>query len=113
MATKIRMTRIGRHKRPFFRVIVSDSQSPRDGRFLEILGTYDPLAASNNVRVNKEKVLDWIQRGAVPSDTVKTLLSRLHFFKQEETGVCPIYAPTTPVLSENPPEVLAEVLNPA
>jgi|GEM_PF-815324 len=113
MATRIRLTRIGRHKRPFFRVIVSDSQSPRDGKFLEILGTYDPLAVSDNVRINKEKVLSWIQRGAVPSDTVRTILSRLHLFKKEEVGICPIQEPTGPVLNENPPEVLTESLTPA
>jgi small subunit ribosomal protein S16 len=75
MSVKIRLTRHGAKKRPFYRIIVSDSRSPRDGRFIEQVGTYDPKAA-NGVKLNREKVEGWIKRGARPSQTVADLLKR-------------------------------------
>jgi small subunit ribosomal protein S16 len=75
MSVKIRLTRHGAKKKPFYRIIVSDSRSPRDGRFIEQVGTYDPKAA-NGVKLNREKVESWIKRGARPSQTVADLLKR-------------------------------------
>ncbi len=76
MAVKIRLTRTGRHKRPFYRVVVADSQSPRDGRFIETLGYYDPLAKTAGVKIEMERVRNWLEKGAQPSDTVRHLLSK-------------------------------------
>lgn len=76
MAVKIRLKRMGAKKRPFYRVIVADARSPRDGRFVETLGTYNPLTKPADVRINAEKVHHWLARGAQPTDTVKRLLSR-------------------------------------
>jgi small subunit ribosomal protein S16 len=73
---KIRLARHGRHKRPLYRIVVADSQSPRDGRFIEVLGTYDPLAAQSGVRVDAAKAKGWLDRGAQMTDTVRHLLKR-------------------------------------
>ncbi len=74
MAIRIRLTRGGRKKRPFYRVVATNSTSPRDGRFLEILGTYDPLKDPAEFKINKDKLDKWLSRGAEPSNTVKSLL---------------------------------------
>ncbi len=74
MAISIRLTRGGRKKRPFYRVVATNSTSPRDGRFLEILGTYDPLKDPAEFKINKDKLDKWLSRGAEPSNTVKSLL---------------------------------------
>lgn len=88
MAVKIRLTRMGRHKRPFYRIVVADSESPRDGRFIEILGTYDSLAQPAASRVNEEKAIQWIRKGAEVSETVKTIFSKMQLFKKaKEAGV--------------------------
>lgn len=76
MAVRIRLKRIGAHKAPFYRVVVSDSRSPRDGRFIEEIGTYNPLAAANAVTLDEEKALKWLQNGAQASDTVRNLFSK-------------------------------------
>lgn len=70
---KIRLTRLGDHKSPFYRIIVADSRSPRDGRFIEILGTYDPHL-DDGLKLDADKAKDWISKGAQPTDTVKSLL---------------------------------------
>jgi small subunit ribosomal protein S16 len=72
---KIRLARHGRHKRPFYRIVVADSHSPRDGRFIEVLGTYDPLAASG-VQVDAARAQGWLARGAQATDTVRQLFKR-------------------------------------
>lgn len=74
MAVKIRLRRIGAKKKPFYRVVVADSRYPRDGRFIEEIGTYDPLKNPIEFNVDKEKVEKWIKNGAQPTDTVKSLL---------------------------------------
>ena len=74
MAVKIRLTRLGDKKSPFYRVIVADSRSPRDGKFIEILGTYNPLTNPAEIKINNEKAREWIKNGAQPTDTVKDLL---------------------------------------
>ena len=75
MAVKIRLKRTGRHKLPCYRIVVADSHSPRDGRFIEEIGTYEPTKSPAKVTLNTEAALNWLQKGAQPSDTVKTLLS--------------------------------------
>ncbi len=76
MAVHLRLTRGGRHKRPFYRVIAVDARAPRDGKFLELLGTYDPLKDPAVTTFKSDRVLDWLRKGAQPSVTVRTLLRR-------------------------------------
>ena len=82
MAVKIRLARHGAQKRPFYRIVAAPSQSPRDGRFLEILGTYDPLTDPATINVKVERAQDWLSKGAIPSDTVKSLLQKAGVFKK-------------------------------
>lgn len=76
MSVKIRLARHGAKKRPFYRIVVADSESPRDGRFLENVGTYNPLKEPAEVTLKAERVQYWLQQGAIPSDTVKGLLKK-------------------------------------
>ena len=76
MAVKIRLNRMGAKKNPFYRIVVADSRAPRDGRFIEVLGNYDPSQNPAVVNVDEEKVLDWMGQGAQPTDTVKNLFSK-------------------------------------
>lgn len=76
MAVKIRLNRMGAKKNPFYRIVVADSRSPRDGRFIEIVGNYDATKEPAIVNVDEEKVLEWMGKGAQPTDTVKSLLSK-------------------------------------
>jgi small subunit ribosomal protein S16 len=86
---KIRLKRMGATKRPFYRLVVADSRSPRDGRFIEEIGVYDPIARPATVRIDEERVRDWMRKGARPSDTARKLL--------EQQGILPRTArPTTP-----------------
>lgn len=71
---KIRLKRIGAKKKPFYRIVVADSRSPRDGKFIDQLGTYDPLADPSIIKVDAEKVKKWLGNGAQPTETVKKLL---------------------------------------
>jgi len=81
MAIRIRLARGGKKKRPFYRVVAAEAEAPRDGRFLDILGTYDPLKDPYEFKVDTKKVLKWISIGAQPSDTVRSLLKRSGFYK--------------------------------
>lgn len=76
MAVKIRLNRMGAKKNPFYRIVVADSRAPRDGRFIEVLGNYDPSQNPAVVNVDEEKILDWMGKGAQPTDTVKNLFSK-------------------------------------
>lgn len=76
MAVKIRLKRMGAKKSPFYRIVVADSRSPRDGRFIESVGTYNPVAQPAVVELNEELVLKWLKDGAKPSDTVRNLFSK-------------------------------------
>ncbi len=76
MAVKIRLRRMGRKKRPFYRVIVADSRSPRNGRFIEELGWYDPLQDPGEIRIDEEKAKKWLATGAQPTDTARSLLKK-------------------------------------
>lgn len=71
---KIRLTRLGSKKNPFYRVVVADSRYPRDGRFIEEIGTYDPLTNPSTIKIDAEKASKWLANGAQPTDTVKELL---------------------------------------
>jgi small subunit ribosomal protein S16 len=90
MAVRIRLKRSGAHKAPFYRVVVSDSRSPRDGRFIEEIGTYNPITKPAAVTLDEEKALKWLQTGAQPSDTVRSLFSKaglmtkFHELKQQK-----------------------------
>jgi len=84
MAVKIRLARHGAKKRPFYRIVAADSDSPRDGRFLEKLGTYNPLQDPAQVILDTDRVKYWIGQGATPSDTVKTILKREGVFATVE-----------------------------
>ncbi|MCU0561962.1 MAG: 30S ribosomal protein S16 [Desulfobacterales bacterium] len=76
MAVKIRLARHGAKKKPYYRIVVTDSESPRDGRFLESVGTYDPKLSGAKLTVKPERVRYWLQKGATPTDTVRTLFKR-------------------------------------
>ncbi|WP_017727282.1 30S ribosomal protein S16 [Halalkalibacterium ligniniphilum] len=76
MAVKIRLKRMGSKKAPFYRVVVADSRAPRDGRFIEEIGTYNPLTQPAKVELKEDKALDWMLKGAKPSDTVRNLFSK-------------------------------------
>ena len=77
MAVSIRLRRTGTVKRPTYRVVVTDSRSPRDGRFIEILGHYNPLTQPPTVKIDRARVQEWMAKGAQPSNTVKRLLSNV------------------------------------
>lgn len=74
MAVKIRLTRLGDKKAPFYRVIVADSRSPRDGRFIDLIGTYNPLVDPAEIKIDAEKAKKWLSNGAQPTDTARALL---------------------------------------
>ena len=76
MAVKLRLTRIGAKKNPYYRVVVADSRFPRDGRFIEILGTYNPMVEPAEIKIDAEKAQKWIKNGAQPTDTVRALLKK-------------------------------------
>ena len=80
MAVRIRLARRGAKKKPFYRIVVADSECPRDGRFLEIVGTYDPLQDPAAVTLKTERVQHWMGEGAKPTDTVNSLLKKEGFF---------------------------------
>ena len=79
----IRLTRMGRRHRPFYRIVLADSRRARGGRFIEILGHYDPLAEPELIKIETERVEEWIKKGAQPSDTVRSLLKKV---KGKETS---------------------------
>ena len=82
MAVKMRLKRMGAKKAPFYRVVVADSRSPRDGKFIELIGTYNPLVTPAEVNLNEELALDWLAKGAIPTDTVKNILSKAGIMKK-------------------------------
>lgn len=86
MSVKIRLKRMGSKKRPFYRVVVADSRSPRDGRIIEQIGTYNPVSEPKEVKIDESLALKWLQQGAQPSDTVRTLLSTQGIMKKFHDG---------------------------
>ncbi len=80
MAVKIRLARHGAKKKPFYRIVVADSRYPRDGRFLEIVGTYNPMTEPREVNLKSERIAYWLGTGATPTDTVRNLLKNEGFY---------------------------------
>ena len=97
---RIRLRRVGKKKRPAYRIVVADSRSPRDGAFIENLGVYDPLTDPATVRIDEEKAKSWIQQGAQPSETVAKLLAR--------QGLLPSKTPPKAEEAEEPAEPPAQ-----
>ncbi len=84
MAVKLRLQRHGSKKRPFYRLVAADSRSPRDGRYLEIIGTYDPTKEPVAVKIDEEKAKKWLSVGAQPTDTVKNLFAKANITSNKE-----------------------------
>lgn len=82
MATKIRLMRVGRKKQPFYRIVVADSRTRRDGAFIDIIGTYNPLLETPEIKINEEKAMKWLRVGAIPTDTAKSLMSKCGIIKK-------------------------------
>ena len=82
MAVKIRLKRTGRHDLALYRIVAADARAPRDGKFLEILGTYDPNQKPSKVKIDKEKTLKWLNNGAQPTDTIRNILSKVGILKE-------------------------------
>lgn len=82
MAVKIRLKRMGSKQKPFYRLVVADSRSPRDGRFIEEIGTYNPITQPAEVKIDEEKALKWILTGAQPTETVRNLFSKAGIMKK-------------------------------
>ena len=76
MAVKLRLQRFGAHKNPYYRIVAADSRSPRDGRFIEVVGTYNPITEPAEVKINEELANKWLDNGAQPTDTVRDLLKK-------------------------------------
>jgi small subunit ribosomal protein S16 len=97
MAVRIRLARHGKKKAPFYRLVVADSRSPRDGRFIELLGTYNPMTDPADITVNEDRALHWLSVGATPSDTARALLRKTGVLDRlsaaKEPGVCEIPDP--------------------
>jgi len=119
MAVSIRLRREGARNRPYYKVVVADSRSPRDGKFIEILGTYDPKKPDHNSTLQLDRIEHWISKGAQPSDTVRSLIKKNQ--KQSDQGTpdatsapsesaAPVAAPAEPTIDvETPaPTTLAE-----
>ncbi len=86
MAVRIRLARHGRKKAPFYRLVVADSRSPRDGRFIELLGTYDPMTDPAKITVNEERAVYWLTVGASASETARGLLKKSGVWEKFEAG---------------------------
>ena len=82
MAVKIRLTRMGSKKRPSYRLVATDSRSPRDGKYLELIGFYNPLTNPAEIKIDEEKAIKWINNGAILTDTAKNLLSKAGIMKK-------------------------------
>ncbi|OFW64575.1 MAG: 30S ribosomal protein S16 [Actinobacteria bacterium RBG_19FT_COMBO_36_27] len=81
MSVKIRLTRMGSKKQPFYRIVVADIRSPRDGKFIEKIGIYDPKSDPSRIEVDRDKALDWIKKGAKPTNTVQKLFNKIELKK--------------------------------
>ena len=82
MAVKLRLMRMGAKKRPFYRIVATDSRSRRDGEYIELVGTYNPLSVNKDIKINEEVALKWLNNGAIPSDTVRSLLKDAGIMKK-------------------------------
>ena len=89
MAVKLRLKRMGAKKQPFYRIVAADSRSPRDGRCIEVIGTYNPLLNPAETKINEEVAMKWLKNGATPTDTVKNIFSKagiMSKFAKEKQG---------------------------
>jgi small subunit ribosomal protein S16 len=86
MAVRIRLARHGAKKKPFYRIVAADSENPRDGRYLENLGTYDPLYDPARVSLKSDRIQYWMDQGAMPSDTVRSILKKEGFFADKASS---------------------------
>ena len=82
MAVKLRLKRMGAKRRPFYRVVAADSRGKRDGKYIELVGTYNPIVEPAEVKINEEVALKWLNNGAIPTDTVRDLLSKQGIMKK-------------------------------
>ncbi len=82
MAVKLRLKRMGAKQKPFYRIVAADARSPRDGRFIETVGTYNPVAQPAEIKIDKELVLKWLNNGAQPTDTVASILRKEGIMKE-------------------------------
>lgn len=89
IAVKIRLSRVGARKKPFYRLVAADSRAPRDGSFLEIIGYVNPLVEPADIVVNEEKALKWLRHGAQPSDTAASLLRKVGILQKVKESVSP------------------------
>jgi len=113
VAVRIRLRRMGTKKKPQYRVVVADSRSPRDGRFLDTIGTYNPRVDPAEIKIDRDKALEWLESGAEPSDTARSLLSKVGVWQRFKTGEWPAEAPRpepapTPPAPAPAPEVVVE-----
>ncbi|MFP4194223.1 MAG: 30S ribosomal protein S16 [Desulfobacterales bacterium] len=86
MAVKIRLARHGGKKKPFYRIVVADGRYPRDGRFIETVGTYNPMVEPHEVTIKSDRIAHWMGNGAIPTDTVNSLLQRKGFYDKVESA---------------------------
>ncbi len=89
MAVKIRMTRMGAKKKPFYRIVASDSKRARDGKYIELIGTYDPTTNPTSIKVNEELAMKWLENGAIPSDTVRNIFTKLGLMEKFSKSKAP------------------------
>ena len=82
MAVKLRLKRMGAKQRPFYRIVAADSRSPRDGRFIEVVGTYNPIPESYEVKIDEAKAMYWLNNGAIPTETVRAIFSKQGIMKK-------------------------------
>ena len=108
MSVKIRLRRIGAKKHPFYRLVVADTRSPRDGKFIEILGTYDPMTEPAKLNIDQEKVKAWLKKGARPSDTARAFLIDLGLLPKESAKKRPTKPPKAAAKPEGAPEKAPE-----
>jgi small subunit ribosomal protein S16 len=112
MAVSIRLRREGARNRPYYKVVVADSRSPRDGKFIEIIGTYDPKKPDHNSTLKLDRIDHWISKGAQPSDTVRSLIKKNK--KQESATAAPeAAAPAVPSATAEEPAPVEETTAPA
>jgi small subunit ribosomal protein S16 len=104
LSVKIRLRRIGAKKHPFYRLVVADTRSPRDGKFIEILGTYDPMTEPVKLNIDQEKVKAWLKKGARPSDTARAFLIDQGLLPKESAKKRPTKPPKAAAKPEAAPE---------
>jgi small subunit ribosomal protein S16 len=89
MAVRIRFSRHGKKKAPFYRLVVTDSRSPRDGRYIEMIGTYDPMTDPSTFKIDEERALHWLRQGAQPSDTARSALGKTGIWEKFQAEKAP------------------------